>query len=73
MELAGWDDQAACEKDESDDADTTDCTFDADVAKECLDELKAGDCDSFTSENFASSCSNVYECIAPAEDGSESE
>lgn len=69
MELAGWDDQAACEADESTDTDTTDCTYDAAAGQDCLNELKAGDCDSFTSEDFGSSCENVYTCDADSEEG----
>ena len=66
-------DQAACEADESTDTDTTDCTYDAAAAQDCLDELKAGDCDSFTSEDFGSSCENVYTCDADSEEDGEGE
>ena len=71
MELAGWEDQAACEAAETEEADTSNCTYDAAKAKECLDEAKAADCDAFTSEDFGSACDEVYTCDEPAEEEEE--
>lgn len=71
MELAGWEDQAACEADESTDADTTNCTYDPAAAQECLNEFKSADCEAFTTESFGSSCENVYTCDEPAEESTE--
>ena len=62
MELAGWEDQAACEADDSTTAETEGCTYDAAAAQECLNEFKDADCDAFTSETFGSSCETVYVC-----------
>ena len=74
MELAGWEDQAACEADESTEADTENCTYDAAAAQECLNEFKAADCDAFTSEDFGSSCENAYTCDTEADgEGEEGE
>ena len=67
MELAGWEDQAACEAAETE-SETADCTYDAAKAQECLDALKAADCDAFTSGDYASSCEGVYTCDTAADD-----
>jgi len=71
MELAGWEDQAACESAETEETDTSNCTYDAAAAQECLNEAKAADCETFTSESFGSSCENVYTCDEPAEEEEE--
>ena len=72
MEVAGWEDQAACEADESLESETENCTYDAAAAQECLNEAKGADCDAFTSEDFGSSCENVYTCEEEAtEDAAE--
>ena len=68
MELAGWEDQAACEAAETEDSDTSNCTYDAAKAKECLDEAKAADCDAFTEEGYGDVCAEVYTCDEPAEE-----
>ena len=61
MELAGWEDQAACEAAE-DEGSNEGCTYDAAKAQECLDALKSADCDAFSSGDYASSCEGVYTC-----------
>ena len=73
MELAGWEDQAACESASAEGESTTEgCTYDAAKAQECLDALKAADCDAFTSGDYASSCEAVYTCdTEEAEEGAE--
>ncbi|MCO4747293.1 MAG: hypothetical protein KC912_21015 [Proteobacteria bacterium] len=57
-----YDDVAACEA-ATEDADTTDCTFDSSAAGDCVDGLKAieGCPDPFA---LPAACENVYECGA---------
>jgi hypothetical protein len=54
---------ATCEADQFfEPSDTSECTYDASAADDCVDELAAFTCDSFLSGELPSVCDDVWEC-----------
>ena len=68
LQEEGWEDQTACEEATTEATDTTDCTYDDAKAQECLDILKAADCETFAIEGYDAVCNEVYTCTEPAEE-----
>ena len=70
-----WDNSMdTCAADDSNDVDTTNCTYDADAAQECINELKAtDDCELYKSGDYAPSCDTVHTCDAESTDSGEGE
>jgi hypothetical protein len=66
LEVMGWADEADClsflDEAADDDDDAPVCTYVADFAQDCLDEVDAVSCDDFLTGTWMDACVDTWDC-----------